>query len=94
MSTTGDDALGLAMTLLAAVLDRPGLDAARDDTPLPALGADAVALLLWADRVERAAPGRHVDPAALEAAATAGDLARLLSATMGPASSSEGGAPA
>ena len=93
MSATGGDALGPAMTLLAAVLDRPGLDA-RDDTPLPALGADAVALLLWADRVERAAAGRHVDPAALEAATTAGDLARLMSATMGPASSSEGDAPA
>lgn len=93
MSGAGQDPLGAAMTLLAAVLQRPGLEA-RHDTPLSALGADAVALLLWADRVERAAPGRRVDPAALETATTAGDLARLRSATMGPASTSEGDAPA
>jgi hypothetical protein len=72
----------LALAALARVLGH-AIAGVRDDTPLGTVGADPVALLLWADEVE-AAGGATVPADGLAGASTVGDLAAMASATMAP----------
>ena len=82
-----DPALDLAARALAVVLDLEAGDL-RADSPLADLGADAVALVQWADVVEELAvsDGRAVDvpDAVLATAARLGDLAAGLSGAFTP----------
>ncbi len=80
MTDPGAAGRTLALAALARVLGRPA-EGVRDDTPLSTIGADPVALLLWADEVETAGC-RPVDAIALASAVTFGDLGGLASATM------------
>ena len=78
------DPVGFTLEVLAAVLGPSAagaMGAARSDTPLAALGADPLALVMWADAVA-AATGADVDDGALARVHTVGELAATLSATM------------
>ena len=76
-----DPALRLAAQALAVVLDLQA-DDVRADSPLDDLGADAIARIQWADVAEELALAQGtsiaIDDAALQDAATLGDLAEHL----------------
>jgi len=83
ISPSPNDALDLARRALGHVLDVDPSQL-REDTPLPDIGADSVAVLVFADVVEAfaaaaALPNFVVDEAVLLDARSVGDLATSIS---------------